>query len=128
MRAEELRTLLEEAGLSDVVSDSRREFLLEFLVGREDSEVATESTRDPALRLARLLEGAASALEANPDRAALFHEAFVCRRAADGFRDPASPLSELRHYFSLAADGVIGERPAEVAMFLRDLPPSVLEL
>ena len=120
LAVEEVRTLLTELGVDELVEASHMTFLVDALitdrVADDDEGVLLDAMSIALERLAMQSEG-----DELPRRK-LFDAAFICRRGA-----PLAALdrrSSIVHHFCLCVDGLIGERWAELGMLLRERNPA----
>ncbi|TQK20146.1 RAD3-like DEAD/DEAH box helicase [Microbacterium sp. SLBN-154] len=114
--------LLVDEGVEDVVQDAREEYLLARALADEVG-IAVESEASQVV--AAVVESLGLAAQDVGERVSLFTRAFILRRD----RPLASGLDGLLAAASLAADGVLANRSAEVLMLLRDyLVPPVEQL
>ena len=118
LSADAVRGLLDARGLTEVVGASRRATLVADLM-RAAEELGDEATDERAGRLAQALERFALSIPAGEDRARLFDEAFLCRRAIVVDRLP--PRDRLIHLLCLSADGLEADRRPDLIMALRAL-------
>lgn len=121
MKLPRTEELMQELGLDQVVADSRSSYIGDALSELRD---ILDLSLEPAAGHTRLdLAVALESLALSPDRSdderrSLFTDAFQCRRSVTV--DPLGEVEPVAHFFALCVDGLASERPAELAMHLRE--------
>lgn len=129
MNAADVRAIAENAGFGDTLLNARTDFftaLLRDAAGAEATLGLDLAAQQPAQQLDRLAKAlermALEVLAEGGDAGPLFRDAFACRRAAT---DAAG--GGLTGLARLAGDALLGDKPTELAMLLRDLPVRALD-
>lgn len=118
MQADEVRALADNLGVGEILDESRIEYLQGVLLGIQDQgAIAPEPVGSPSDLAAVLERLAIDAEETGRNRQLLFQDAYTIRRGSE-YGD--SELDRMVHYACLAADGILGERQAEISLLLRE--------